>query len=668
MTFEPSSTNHFDSIAAIRFVIAVVVAFAGCKDTSNPLNADTQPHITAIAPAHGHHGSHVIISGKNFSAIKDSNVVAFLKFASYFTAVAKIDSIVKGSSGDRLYVTVPDDAISGKILLAVHSGGSFDGVYSDSVFTVDSGSVPRVTSMGPSSGVIGSKVTIIGTGFDLGAANVRVMFDTSVGVIVRKNIDTVVVRVPPHVATAQFTIFMNADTLRTQAFTVLQPEIIAFAPSSGIPGTVVLLHTKFVPDSAATVTVTGMKARIDTLTDSTILFTVPEAAQNGMITVHNAAYVVTSTTPFTVLAREVIEIVPTQGCPTTPITIKTNFDVSNAKLGVTIGGAVVAITSQKDSTVVVSAPGIVGSGKVVLTMSGVSVKSDALFTVDDCPIAITKFEPVFGRENDSVKIYTTNIADTIGLVVKFGNVPSRVSFLGNGVLKAIVPAGAHTAPITVIYHGLQVTTDSTFIVRGPGFPFDTVSVEIGNVNVKLFHYHNTSDHGNGSSDTSSSVENFTLAVDPCNYAGALVTNARQLDSMGVKYSYYSSHYESGGGCTRKISCVSTRMIYLDTTRHLIRSFASGSSYDNSCLDDQFAGRDDKHSATLSFGTVPYSVLSDGTCVAVIRGMALSSIGLALSYSVSDGTQDGHYGYEGHSITLTQIVGFTDSSYVQIKLK
>ena len=116
--------------------------------------------IGSVSTSSGASGSSVTITGSGFSSIPSQDVVTFNGVAATVTY----------ASGNRLVVTVPAGATTGDISITTQAGS----VTSESSFTV----VPvSITSISPSSGVVGSVLTVNGGGFDPTLANNTVLIN-----------------------------------------------------------------------------------------------------------------------------------------------------------------------------------------------------------------------------------------------------------------------------------------------------------------------------------------------------------------------------------------------------------------------------------------------------------------------------------------------------------
>ena len=255
---------------------------------------NSAPAILSFTPTSGTVGSVVTISGINFSAIPASNTVKF----------NGTSAVVNTSTASSITVTVPTGTTTGLITVAVAGKtGS-----SSTNFTVTL-PPPTVTSFTPTSGSVGTPVTITGTNFSTTAANNIVKFNgttaTITGTPTATSITTIV---PTGTTTGKITVEVVGQVATSSSnFTVTIPPhtITSINPISGIVGTSVTISGTNFNTTASNniVKFNGTTATISaTPTTTSIITNVPVGATTGKITVEVAGQIATSTSDFTVLA------------------------------------------------------------------------------------------------------------------------------------------------------------------------------------------------------------------------------------------------------------------------------------------------------------------------------------------------------------------------------
>jgi gliding motility-associated-like protein len=119
------------------------------------------PTISGFSPPSGPIGTTVIITGTNFSTIPGNNIVRF----------NVTPAVVIASTSTSITTTVPSGATTGRVIVTVNCIPA----QSASDFTVTA-PTPKLTSFNPTSGPIGTIVTITGSNFSATPANNIVYF------------------------------------------------------------------------------------------------------------------------------------------------------------------------------------------------------------------------------------------------------------------------------------------------------------------------------------------------------------------------------------------------------------------------------------------------------------------------------------------------------------
>lgn len=117
-----------------------------------PPSASTKPAIISFSPARGRPGTEVTITGKNFKANVLQNYAVF--------SGALYEASITNATTTELKVKVPEDAVTGKIIVKV--GNASDTSATD--FIVDP-PVTAITDFTPRQGPFGTVVTLTGTKF-----------------------------------------------------------------------------------------------------------------------------------------------------------------------------------------------------------------------------------------------------------------------------------------------------------------------------------------------------------------------------------------------------------------------------------------------------------------------------------------------------------------------
>ncbi|MBX2895693.1 MAG: VCBS repeat-containing protein [Cyclobacteriaceae bacterium] len=174
------------------------------------------PTITSFTPASGSVGITVTITGTNFSAIPADNIVQF----------NGTTATVIASTTTNITVTVPTGATSGPITVSVAGNMAT----STTNFTVTI-LPPTIISFTPTSGPIGTTVTITGTNFNTTPANNLVAFNGTAATVTASTATSITTSVPVGATTGTITVTVAGNTATSASnFTVTtttnQPPVI----------------------------------------------------------------------------------------------------------------------------------------------------------------------------------------------------------------------------------------------------------------------------------------------------------------------------------------------------------------------------------------------------------------------------------------------------------
>jgi hypothetical protein len=327
------------------------------------------PTITSFAPSSGAVGASVAITGTNLSG-------ATVRFAG--GVAGGVVASILSNTATQVVVNVPTGAVSGAMTVTTPFGTAVSAM----PFTVLA--PPTITSFTPSSGLVGTVVTISGTNFS-GISSVQFggVAATRITPLSSREIQ---VTAPAGASTGAITVTSPSGTATSATpFTVLVPPVItSFSPASGVAGTSVTINGTNL-SGASSVLFGGVAGTIVSNTATQIVATVPIGAVTGAISVRTAAGTATSSAIFTVVAPapSITEFTPTSGAVGTEVTIN--------------GANFVGVTAVRFGTVNVVSPTIVSASRItarVPTMpagavqisvvsSGGIARSAALFTVTE---------------------------------------------------------------------------------------------------------------------------------------------------------------------------------------------------------------------------------------------------------------------------------------------
>jgi hypothetical protein len=239
--------------------------------------------------------------------------------------------------------------------------------------------VPTVTSFIPSSGAVGTAVTVSGTGF-LGTT--AVAFGGVAAAFAVQSATSLQATVPAGARTGPIGVTNGSGTGRSAtsfAVTVPAPTISSFTPAGGPVGTVVTIAgTKFT--GATAVKFHGMSAAFAVDSATQITATVPEGATSGAISVTTLGGTATSASSFTVIPPPTISsFTPASGPVGTVVTI-TGTALAGAS-AVLFHGTSASFTVDLPTQITATVPAGATTGPIQVTTPGGTATSATSFVV-----------------------------------------------------------------------------------------------------------------------------------------------------------------------------------------------------------------------------------------------------------------------------------------------
>ena len=314
---------------------------------------------------------------------------------------------------------------------------------------------PSISGLNPSSGAVGTSVTITGTNF--GASQGVVTFNGTAGTPTSWSATSIVVPVPSGATSGGVIVTIGGVASNAVSFTVLlTPNIASLNLTSAAVGTAVTITgTNFgTTQGTSTVTFGGTAGTPTSWSATSIVVPVPAGATSGNVVV-TVSGVPSNGVVFTVLATpSITSLNPTSAPVSTAITITgSNFGSTQGTSAVTFNGVAGTPTSWSTTSIVVPVPAGATSGNVVVTVSGVP-SNGVVFTVLATP-SITSLNPTSAPVSASVTITGTNFGATQGSsTVKFNGTAGTPTSWSATSITVPVPTGATSGNVVVTVAGV----------------------------------------------------------------------------------------------------------------------------------------------------------------------------------------------------------------------
>lgn len=255
------------------------------------------PQITGVTPDSAYVADTVIIAGTNFSTTTADNTVHF----------NGSQAVVLKATSTSITTVVPDGATTGKVTVTIHNTSA--STQNDFIILRKA-----ITSFSPSSGIAGSSVVIVGSGFSTTPSSNVVKFNGVAATILTSTATAITATVPNGATTGKITVAVTgSNVILTSAsdFIVPVPTITSFAPIHGIPGTnIIIAGTNFNSGnlSGNTVTINGTPASVTAATSTQLTVAIPVLATSGKISINVGGQSVNSISDF-----EVLKDIPREG-------------------------------------------------------------------------------------------------------------------------------------------------------------------------------------------------------------------------------------------------------------------------------------------------------------------------------------------------------------------
>jgi hypothetical protein len=322
-----------------------------------------------------------------------------------------------------------------------------------------------VTSFSPTSGNVGTSVTINGTGYSTTLTNNTVKFNGTVATVTSATTIKIIATVPSGATTGRITVTVSGVTATSSTDFTVKPQVTGFTPGSGPVGTPITVQGEgFSPTPANNVvTLHGTTATVTSASATALAIAVPAGATTGTIKVVVGSFSSTSTASFTV-TPSITGFSPDNGVYNTPVTITGyNFSTTRTNNTVAFGGVAASVTSATATQLVAPVPYAAVSGPITVTVAGSTATSTQSFSVT---LSLTGLMQWYGSEGDHIDLYGTGFSPVVAdNTVDFNGVPAVVISATATQVTVEVPPGATTGPVHSTSGGQSATTDGDFTIQ-----------------------------------------------------------------------------------------------------------------------------------------------------------------------------------------------------------
>jgi hypothetical protein len=393
------------------------------------------PTISGFLPSSGPAGTGVTITGTDLTG---ASAVTFHGTSATSFSV---------DSATQVTATVPAGATTGPI--AVTTAGGTATSASDFTVTVPA---PTVSSFAPSSGAVGTVVTVNGTNMASASA---VSFGGVATAPATVSATQVKAAVPAGARTGQVGVTNPGGTGSSVATFKVLPKLTSFAPASAPAGADVTIAGSGFTD-VSTVKVNGVAASFTTDSDHQITATVPASATSGKLSVVTAGGAATSATSLLVVPT-ISGFAPGSAAAGSTVTVDgTGF---GGVTSVKVNGVTAAFTTLSALQVRLTVPAAASTGTISLTTGGGTATSAATLAV--LP-RVTGFTPAAAAVGATVTISGNAFGGASSVL--FNGVLAVPATVSATKVTVVVPPGASTGKLTVVTGAGSGQSTATFKV------------------------------------------------------------------------------------------------------------------------------------------------------------------------------------------------------------
>jgi uncharacterized repeat protein (TIGR01451 family) len=402
------------------------------------------PRITEFLPLFGSAGDSIRLLGANF--IPGGTRVKF----------GGVEAQVDVTASSQIQAVVPAGAQNGPLTVTTFAG---TGTSATRFIVAPPG--PVILGFEPASGRPGDIIVITGVKLS-GASAVR--FNGVMALFTATADTQVLATVPANATTGPISVVTPLGTASSDLhfqITSSAPTILDFTPTRGRVGEVVTIVGRNFSGATA-VAFGGVNATVfDITADTQIQATVPKGAKTGAITVSRGTVTGNSAGAFTVSeAPSIAGFEPARAqVGATVILSGAHFTGATA---VKFGSKPALFSVTADTQIQATVPAGATNAPISIATPGGTATTASDFVVLPPGPVITGFEPLRGAPGTLVLIAGEHLTDAT--VLRFGGVAAGFEATSDAQIKATVPGGAISGPISVGAPGGTNVSLAVFLV------------------------------------------------------------------------------------------------------------------------------------------------------------------------------------------------------------
>jgi RHS repeat-associated protein len=419
------------------------------------------PVITSLSPTLGPVGTQVTIGGSGFGATQGSSTVRF----------GGANPAVVSWSDSQIVVSVPANAATSAVSLLVSGIASNQNLF----FTVPA---PKIISISPSSGTVGSNMTISGSGFQALKGTSSVYFNNAATTAaVSWSDNQVVVAVPPGASTGTLKVQANNGQSSNLDFVFTTPNhtVTRLTPSSaGYNAPIQISGNGFGTtqgSSSVTFSTIGpgiVPANVVSWSDTQIVALVPGTAISGPVQVTAGGVPGNSNVYFNVPAPLINALTPNVGGAGNLVTITGSGFGPSANSNISYVGfphSMASIRSWSDTQIIAVVPSSAVTGSINVITNAVS-GNYVMYTIPN--LSVATLTPTNGPVGTSVTVAGVGFGSSQGTsTLKFNGQQATVNSWSDIQIVATVPVTATTGPVAATVNNINSNATVNFAVPTP---------------------------------------------------------------------------------------------------------------------------------------------------------------------------------------------------------
>ncbi|AYB33371.1 IPT/TIG domain-containing protein [Chryseolinea soli] len=377
------------------------------------------PLISKFDPPSGVTGTQIVLTGMNLASITSAKV-------------ALKDLKIVSKTDTEVTVEVLAGTVTGKISVQT-PGGTFE---TTDLFTVLG--APQITAVNPSSGIVGTVVTI--TGINLPSSPyVRFTNNIQATTILKSLSTQIICQVPQGASTGKINV--NGALSLTDFVLNVKPIITSFTPAKGGVDTQVTINGSYLTGATVKFANNLTATKVGAGTDNQVIVKVPAGAVTGAISVTTTPGTTNTASKFEILSPpSITSFNPTGGVSGTSVTI-TGTNLQHNPTVQFFNGVNATVKSVSATQLVVQVPAGASTGRISVTTDAVqtAVASATDFTIVGKP-SITSISPASGTVGQPITVNGTNFTNPITVIVNGTSVAG--TWVSNNVVKVNVPVNS----------------------------------------------------------------------------------------------------------------------------------------------------------------------------------------------------------------------------------